>query len=318
MIIDKTIKLKITSGNVNHYKKFYNCKVGDTIDVNIEHLTKYCSVLVHVKCDICDKEKIVPYKRYTWNTSNKGFYVCSLSCAQEKIKITKIENHGDPNFCNLEQRKKTCEERYGDENYKNAEKIKKTNLEKYGTENPSNNQDVKNKRIETNNKLYGADHPMKNNEIVLKKKKTNLERYGDENYTNPEKRMKTKEIRYGDPYYFNVEKGKETKLKKGLIVPNEKLTEWEIYKKLVKNITNKYKKELFENWDGHDYYDNEYIKGNLNLKPIDRFYPTIDHKTSIHYGFINNIPPETIGDISNLCITKKYINSSKRNKIIYS
>lgn len=44
-------------------------------------------------------------------------------------------------------------------------------------------------------------------------------------------------------------------------------------------------------------------------------YPTIDHKISVYYGFINNISPEEIGDISNLCITKRWINSTKRDSI---
>jgi len=85
-------------------------------------------------------------------------------------------------------------------------------------------------------------------------------------------------------------------------------------KPIVKNITLKYKRELFNNWNGIDYYDNECIKENLILNPLDRSYPTIDHKTSVLYGFLNDIPPEVIGDISNLCITKKHINSSKKEK----
>lgn len=44
-------------------------------------------------------------------------------------------------------------------------------------------------------------------------------------------------------------------------------------------------------------------------------YPTIDHKKSVHYGFINNISPEEISNISNLCITKRSINSTKRDMI---
>jgi hypothetical protein len=47
------------------------------------------------------------------------------------------------------------------------------------------------------------------------------------------------------------------------------------------------------------------------LQSSDGCYPTIDHKNSVFYGFMNNIPPEDISDISNLCITKRFINSSK-------
>ncbi len=40
-------------------------------------------------------------------------------------------------------------------------------------------------------------------------------------------------------------------------------------------------------------------------------YPSIDHKISLFYGFENNMNPEEIGSIDNLCITKRYINSIK-------
>jgi hypothetical protein len=42
-------------------------------------------------------------------------------------------------------------------------------------------------------------------------------------------------------------------------------------------------------------------------------YPTIDHKTSIYFGFINKIDPILIGSIDNLCITKRSFNSKKRD-----
>lgn len=60
-----------------------------------------------------------------------------------------------------------------------------------------------------------------------------------------------------------------------------------------------------------DFYDGGYIKENLNLDATDRLYPTIDHKISVYHGFMNNIPPEEICDINNLCITKRSINCSK-------
>lgn len=74
------------------------------------------------------------------------------------------------------------------------------------------------------------------------------------------------------------------------------------------------KKELFDNWDGIDYYDNEYIRENFNLDKSDGYFPTIDHKISVIYGFLYNIPADIIGDILNLCITKRCINSSKSHK----
>lgn len=93
--------------------------------------------------------------------------------------------------------------------------------------------------------------------------------------------------------------------------------DFEIYRNVIRKLTYKYKKELFNNWDGYDYYDGEYIKEYLSLHNTNKKYPTIDHKMSLYYGFNNNIPPYIIGNIENLCITKRTINSSKCSKNIY-
>lgn len=77
-------------------------------------------------------------------------------------------------------------------------------------------------------------------------------------------------------------------------------------------LTNKVREELFNSWDGYDYYDNEYILENIKLKSSSSSYPTIDHKISCYYGFINNIEPEIICSLDNLCITKRSINSMKK------
>ena len=103
----------------------------------------------------------------------------------------------------------------------------------------------------------------------------------------------------------------KTKIERGLIISDEYLSDWIIYRKLVRKLTERNKKDVMDNWDGLDYYDNEYIKENFTYKHTDKGFPTIDHKISIIYGFKNNINPETISDVNNLCITKKMHNSSK-------
>lgn len=97
-------------------------------------------------------------------------------------------------------------------------------------------------------------------------------------------------------------------------IPNEKTDDYIIYRKLVRRYTERNKKQLYENWDGFDYYDNEYIKENVSLNHVDRSYPSIDHKISVYNGFLNDINPKELSDISNLCITKRSINSSKGSK----
>lgn len=91
--------------------------------------------------------------------------------------------------------------------------------------------------------------------------------------------------------------------------------EYILYRNECRRITNRSLKKLIDDWDGLDYYDDVSIKENWKLPHNHKDYPTIDHKISIYYGFVNKIPPSEIGNITNLCITKRSINSSKRDKI---
>jgi hypothetical protein len=101
------------------------------------------------------------------------------------------------------------------------------------------------------------------------------------------------------------------------VEPVIKNNEYKKYRNKITILTNKNKEKLLENWDGRDYYDGEYIKDNFVLPNSNKEYPTIDHKISVYYGFNNNISVEEISNINNLCITKKYINSSKNKKCEY-
>ena len=179
---------------------------------------------------------------------------------------------------------------------------------------------------------YSCSHKCASN----KNKLTKLEKYGDKNYVNVEKCKQTKLKKYDNENYNNSTKNKETCLKnygvdnpsqsdiiqklktknyfsKHGFMPIEK-TDLDRYRCKVKNLTNKNKKELLKNWNGHDFYDNEYIKDNFNLSVYNKKYPTIDHKISVFYGFINNLPPEEISKIDNLCFTKRTLNIKKHKK----
>ena len=113
---------------------------------------------------------------------------------------------------------------------------------------------------------------------------------------------------------LNEQLKEDLRIKNNRQIPDSERSEFEKYQIKVRNLTNKVKSILYENWNGFDYYDNEFIKNNINYKFYDRNYPTIDHKISIYYGFVNNISPEIIGNLENLCITKRGINSKKNNK----
>ena len=210
--------------------------------------------------------------------------ICGLEKKLSYRKYTKNILNGNyyscSKKCSIEKCKKTCSEKYGVK-YSFQSEIVKLNIK------------------ETCLKKYGVDNYAKTDEYREKFNNTCLERYGAENY------MQTKE---------GKEKVKITRIKNGKQTPDDLLTEFKLYTKLVVNKTHSFEKQLFQNWNGYDYYDGGYIKDNLSLNSNDKLYPTIDHKISIFYGFNNNIPADDIANINNLCITKRSINSSK-NKL---
>lgn len=182
---------------------------------------------------------------------------------------------------------------------------KKSMVEKYGQDNPSKIESCNQKRKNTCLEKYGSEHIISSEYSKIKTKETLNEKYGGHQSRVPEIRDKI------------ISKGKETKIKNGFIISDDDLSEWLLYRRIVRKLTERNRKSLLEKWDGVDYYDGEYIKENFNLKHTDVNFPTLDHKISIVYGFKNNIPPEEISEIDNLCITKRKINSSKSHNTEY-
>lgn len=178
-------------------------------------------------------------------------------------------------------------------------KQKKFYKENYGVENVSQLQETKDKKIQKSLEKYGVINVFQSEKIKEKSKITCIEKYGTE---------------YASQSEIILEKSKNTRIDRKLQTSPEKLTELDKYYILSRKITRKNKKILLSNWDGLDYYDNEFIKDNFSLKTNDSNYPTIDHKISVFYGFNNNIPVMEICSIQNLCITKRKHNSSKRIK----
>jgi len=180
------------------------------------------------------------------------------------------------------------------------EKVKNTNLKKYGVEQTFQNKDFLEKRVRNNIEKYGVSCLFELEEIKSKIKITNLSKYGFEHASQND---------------IIKQKMKKTRIEKKLQLPDEMIDDFILYKRKVDGITKISKKVLLNSWNGYDYYDNEYIKNNFELNGQNPNYPSIDHKTSVFYGYQNNIPPEIIGNIDNLCFTKNYINSLKNIKI---
>jgi len=189
------------------------------------------------------------------------------------------------------------------------------------------------KVVLTSLKKYGVDNFSKTEEWRKKVEKTNIEKFGYKtNLLNPEYKKLIKNIlveKYGTEEHWKIRKkrkkmiindlseiiGQEIKLSENLYNEDFIVKNYHTYRTQCRKLTKRVLKELINFWDGYDYYDNEYIINNLNLDHNDPGYPTIDHKKSIYFGFINNISIEEIADLSNLCITKRSINSKKRDLI---
>ena len=190
-------------------------------------------------------------------------------------------------------------------------KIKKSFQSIYGVDNIFQKTDFIKEKFK---EKYGKEHPMYIEEFNKKMKDTTSNRSNKQKEESLHKSRKTNFTNIGFEHIsqspIHQEYLKQKRISEGKQIPDDQLEPFFLYRRIVDNLQNKYSNILYNNWDGLDYYDNEYIKDNfysLDKKII----PTIDHKISALYGFINKIPPEIIGGIDNLCITKMSINTRK-------
>lgn len=307
MILTKIVKLKINIKNIDNLRSngYENLELNNIIEINTEHLSSGSHTKIEVKCDVCTNTRFIMYKEYMRSLKNKGYYSCKGSCSSGKNKLTCIEKYGLDNPSKIEEfknkKKETSMLRLGvDSPFKSIdirEKIKSVLIEKYGIDNPSKSIEFLNKKKSTLMKRYNVECYFSSDDFKEKSKKTNIEKYGVEHPM------------------MNKSEVLKRLTKKGL---SPETNEYRIYQNKVYNLTRKNKKQLIEEWDGFDYYDNEFIIENFKLDPLSSDYPTIDHKLPIYEGFKNNIDPFELSSIENLCITKRKINSSKHNKVDWS
>lgn len=351
MIKECEVLVKINFRNSSYYKnlgysidKEIFVKVGDLTIGTKSKVTAICEI-----CSSENKISYCKYN-VNINRNGKGYYSC-FGCKNFEKEKTCEEKYGVKSYSMTDEFRKsesekwkgiqkgsekgraTMLERYGVESYFKTDfmrdknrlwmssdefkiKSKKSLIEKYGVDSYSKTPEFK-KAIESKKEIiiskiketfmlkYGVDWVSKLEFVKNKKnafimnenrKNTCLDRYGFDNVCKVD---------------YIKEKRKKALIDRGLIIPDEMLGEWESYKRKVRNITRSNKKELYEKWDGYDYYDGEFIKGYFSYNHIHRFYPTIDHKISVYFGFIGEICPTEIGGMQNLCITKRYINSTK-------
>lgn len=284
MIISKDIEITLNPSNMKYYSSlgYYYLKSGAKLIVPVQQLNKGSNAIVIVKCDICGKEKELKYRFYLKAYNKQKFYTCSSKCSRFKVKNTCIQKYGKPYYSQTEQWAKDVEE---------------TSQIKYGVSNASQSLEKQTNRKETMQKKYGVDYYVLSEDFKIKSKETSIKNYGKP-HPQMSSQMKEKRLDYHKKMGFNITS-----------------KDFELYKNKVYLLTKKNKSKLLETWDGLDYYDGEYIRDNFSLPYHDKYYPTIDHRTSIFEGYKNGISVETIAALDNLCFTKRFINSKKYNQI---
>lgn len=334
MVKNNESKVEITKRNIKYYKdRNYNCNINDIISVSVDIMPKKSHNKVIAICELCGNEKELEFHKYNANKDRQGYYSC-LKCSENKRKVTTKEKYGVEYFNQLDIEKERMKKWMSSNEFK--EKSKEKIKEVYGVEHFSKTEDYKHnhsflmKKIikdkkekgiydcpfscKINKELresamvnkYGAKYSFNIPEIKKKIQDKNLEKFGHISpFGNKEIREKIKE---NIVYKY---KGVVSKYIDDIYNKNE----YRIYRRKIRYRTDLLRNELFKNWNGYDYYDGEYIRDYLELNKNNSKYPSIDHKISCFYGFINNIEPDVIANVDNLCITKKRINSSKREKL---
>ena len=329
MVKNNECKVEITTRNKKYYNdRNYNCEVGDIISIDVSTMAKKSHNIIIAICEICKNESELSFVKYNINFDRGGFYSCK-KCSGIKRKKTTFEKYGvEYATQRLDQKEKQSEWMSSKEF---RDKSNKTQIDKYGV-------------LFVQTDKFREDNSIKHKEIIKSKKDRGEYNCPLSLSTNRELRESAMFKKYGHTYSFHVESIKDkiqtTNLEKyGHISPfgnkeiqisiknnivykslerewtfngdKYKLDLFRIYRRKVRYETDLLRQKLFEDWNGYDYYDNEYIKENFTLNKNHNNYPSIDHKMSCFYGFINGLDTSVISDISNLCVTKRIINSKK-------
>jgi len=256
------------------------------------------------------KEEIVSKSHKTSLSKYGSLSYSGTKECQEKVKQTSLDRYGidstlqldhvrEARINALEQNKEAINEKrkafWTEENIQRVNCVRdKLVLEKYGVSNVSELDWVKekigNSNLETCQERYDVDNVMQLDWV-----KDNID-------------WESRGIKI-----------RETNEQSGRWIPLSQLSEKERYWRLVKIETGKHIKELFKNWNGLDYYTNETLISNEEFQKnnpgkeinSNSLQPTIEHKTSIYYGFKNSIPANEIGNINNLVICGRVTNCMK-------
>ena len=269
---------------------------NNKITINISYRNKTHYLKLGYNPDL-NKKLEVDISHLPSSSHQKIEVICEICSKENKITYHKYilnkKRHGfyGCRSCSRQKAALTSMDKWGVDNYSKTteykERVEKTNIKKYGFKTNLVNPEFKDKIKVILQEKYETDkwYEIKSPSQRRKFKLTDLSKILNQNFTLSEDLYQEKVV---DVDYLN-------------------------YKNECRRLTKKSIKILLDTWDGIDFYDGEYIRIYFNLDHNDVNYPTIDHKISIHEGFKLKIDASIIGGINNLCMTKRKINSSKRD-----
>ena len=341
---------KIHNINMKQYYDMYFKKENEGKCAVCGNATTYYRFSVgYAKC--CSHECV--HKDPDWRKSVSDSYKYrDMKKENKKRKQTRLERYGNENYYNTKKAEETCIKKYGVSNCfaipivkekrdialeKNKDEInqkrrdswtdekievannirRETNLEKYGYENVFQSPIIRDK-IETSClEKYNTLRACQSKEVKDKIKQTNLEKYGTtcsiQGKEAINKAKETSQRKYSSDYYLGSKIRKQKMEDSGKWRSAKDKPEYQKYSELVWKETRKWVKQLFKNWDGMCYYTNVKLSTD-KTDSNNKLYRVIEHKTSIFYGFKNNIDPNIVGNIDNLCICSKSANNRKCSK----
>lgn len=110
MILDNAVDIRWNQNNKIYYiKRGYNfTKFGDIFNVKTCDLSNNSHIIVHVKCDVCERERDIIYREYFSNIQNCNYYSCSRKCSVNKKIVTVLKKYGVENVsqCDVIKEKK--------------------------------------------------------------------------------------------------------------------------------------------------------------------------------------------------------------------
>jgi len=236
-------------------------------------------------------------------------YGVSSGTQVESVKKARIKALDENKYDINEKRKKAWDE---DLKHKVTSNRIKTLQRKYGISHPSQLTHVRKKSSIRMSSLYEKDDHFKN-----KIKSSIIDKYGVEyvsQSTDIKKKIKdTSFKKYNSRHYLSSNLRRNLMIEQKKWLPDHLLPPFKCYKRKCWRETKKHIDVLFSSWDGNCFYTRKPLltdKKDYN-NPL---YRTIDHKISMHAGFIKNISTEIIGNLDNLCICSRSFNSKKNTK----